>query len=218
MRAEQTRGSKDHEDSAWYEYGGRFTLELRCTGQGCGDVVMMAGVTELDEGQDVDGADHIFEVYRPRYVDPAPDMFRIPGDLDEGLRSLLREAFALYWFDQASCLARLRTFVEALLTTFRVPAFVIDKKRKRQRLSLHTRLQVFEKKKPDVAKQFKAIKWLGNAGAHASHTITRDDALDAIEIIASALRLLYESERTERLARKITKKKGPLSSVRRARS
>ena len=43
-----------------------------------------------------------------------------------------------------------------------------------------------------------AIKWLGNTGSHQSDEVTRDDILDALDLLEDALVELFE-QRTRRL-------------------
>jgi hypothetical protein len=56
-----------------------------------------------------------------------------------------------------------------------------------------------------------AIKWLGNAGSHNSTEITRDDVLDAYEIMALVLKQVLSSDEAhvKKMVKEINKKKGP---------
>jgi len=57
--------------------------------------------------------------------------------------------------------------------------------------------------------QLMALKWLGNSGSHSGE-VSRDDLLDAFEILEHALAELLEqkSERIAALAKKMTAKHG----------
>lgn len=57
-----------------------------------------------------------------------------------------------------------------------------------------------------------AIKWLGNAGSHSQKTVSRDDVIDAYELLEHILQEIY-MQKTEKLktkAQKINKMKGPV--------
>ena len=56
-----------------------------------------------------------------------------------------------------------------------------------------------------------AIKWLGNAGSHASTPLSLDDVFDAYEILEVVLNDLYENkvEFARKLAKDINKNRGP---------
>ena len=58
-----------------------------------------------------------------------------------------------------------------------------------------------------------AIKWIGNFGSHASDLLTKDDVLDAYEILELVISKLYEREdsiRVKKLSKDIVKRKKPL--------
>jgi hypothetical protein len=60
-----------------------------------------------------------------------------------------------------------------------------------------------------LGSQLMALKWLGNTASHEGG-VSRDDLLDAFEILEHNLRELIEhrSARVAELARKLTKKHG----------
>lgn len=82
----------------------------------------------------------------------------------------------------------------------------------RKPLLLHARIQLLAQKQPELANFIMAVKWIGNAGSHAS-SIARDDALDGFKILDHVLTKVFVSddEDIKRLQKKINKKKGPIS-------
>ena len=87
------------------------------------------------------------------------------------------------------------------------------KKGKFSPLSLHARLERYQKKNADVAEKLLAVKWLGNTGSHASE-LTRSDILDGFQLILYALDEVFEkkSERLKRLSNTIIKHRGPANA------
>jgi len=63
------------------------------------------------------------------------------------------------------------------------------------------------KGEPAVGAQLMALKWLGNTASHEG-SVSRDDLLDAFEILEHSLSELIEqrSARVAELARQLTKK------------
>lgn len=78
-------------------------------------------------------------------------------------------------------------------------------------MSLHSRIALYEQQNKAIATRLFAIKWLGNAGSHPGE-ITKDDVLDAYEILESILDQLYvqHEKRIDRMVSKVNKKKGPI--------
>ena len=100
--------------------------------------------------------------------------------------------------------------IDAILTNKRVKRFS-NVKGKRKLINLHDRIVEFEKKDPGIAKKLLAIKWLGNEGSHAN-TMTKNDVLDAYEILESVLDDLFVGYKkaVERKVFQINKIKKPL--------
>ena len=80
-------------------------------------------------------------------------------------------------------------------------------KGERIKISLHQRIVFYKNKNETVANHLLAIKWIGNAASHFSG-VTKDEALDAYEILEHSLDLLYNSKdrKIDSLAKKINNK------------
>lgn len=149
--------------------------------------------------------------YKPLHLMPAPAMLEIPEDASAEVRDGLRRAFALYWFDPSSSGNAIRTAIEALLDQAKIPRGRNDaQKHRRVPLSLHTRLQLYEKREPALGTPLMALKWLGNSGTH--ERLLHSDMLDAFELLDHTLAEIYRkhTKRIMRTAKAINRNKGPL--------
>lgn len=158
----------------------------------------------------------------PRFFVEAPPIFSIPDQCPNVVIRELGQAFALVWADVGSSGNRLRSAVEALLDDQKVPRRKLNKtKRKMRPLNLHERINEFRKKQPEAADLLEAVKWLGNAGSHASlMKLSWDDLLDGFELFEHVIDLIYvgRAEKMKRRAKKINKQKGPAGGAKGRRS
>jgi hypothetical protein len=146
-------------------------------------------------------------------VYPTPNIFPIPDACGNELRAELVAAFTLFWCDRGARIGKIRNAVEVMLTDLGVPRFH-RKNGKRQRLSLHARVERLKAKQSDLARSLFALKWLGNAGSHPDRMIMKDDAMDGFEILEHAIHEHYgkpHRQRITRLGSAIIRKKGPRS-------
>jgi hypothetical protein len=95
------------------------------------------------------------------------------------------------------------------LDQLRIPKSALVKGKK-QRLTLHKRIELLSKRDPDASELLLAVKWIGNAGVH-SGALTQLEVMDALDILESALESLFNSHnrRVKKLAKRINKRKGP---------
>lgn len=201
------------------DMSGRFACLFAC--HGCKEKVAVAGTLhwryESHWDNEVGEIEEIVEFYRPRYFSDAPPLFDVPGKAPKEVKEELASAFQLFWLNEEACGNRIRSSVEQLLTCNGVPkAEMIKKgtKRKRNALTLHRRIERFSKKWPDLAEQLLAIKWIGNAGSHASG-LEIDDLKDGFLLLEHVLKELYDSSRrdTLKIARTVNQKKKPRSAL-----
>lgn len=87
---------------------------------------------------------------------------------------------------------------------------MINRNKKRVKLSLHNRIEEFKKKSSALADLLMAIKWLGNAGSHIT-AITSNDILDAYEMMEHLLAEIYDppAKNLAKLAKQINQSKRP---------
>jgi hypothetical protein len=110
-----------------------------------------------------------------------------------------------------SCANRLRTAAEALLTERKVPRTTINKKHKRERITLHARIEKFKQHDAVSADLLLAIKWLGNEGSHANlDELGGEDLLNAFEFFEHLVERIYvkREEQLKKIAKGINFRKG----------
>ncbi len=212
MRVETKKSKLRHEDPRWdrdWEES-QFSCFLVC--KTCQQEVTVAGEVKVEAGPDdkepysTKYEDH----YIPRFVSPAPRIINIPKATPSELQKELQKSFQLYWLDVESCANRIRSCIEILLDHQQIKKTMINSKRKRVRLSLHSRIEEFKKKSATQANLLMAIKWLGNAGSHML-AITRNDILDAYEMMEHLLAEIYDhpAKKLAKLAKQINQSKRP---------
>jgi hypothetical protein len=156
-------------------------------------------------------------VFFPDYFSDAPAIITISTRLPPSISQHIRRSFKLFWSDAPSCANAIRTSIEELLTAHRVVKTAKKSKTSsaRRHLSLHSRIELFKARKPQLADKLFAIKWIGNAGSHID-SVERDDLLDAYEILQYVIEELYVNPHTRigALAREINRKKAPRSRKR----
>lgn len=211
---QESKASHNHDgwDPEWID--GRFSCMMVCLH--CHGEISVAGKARVQDDHHFDnqrGEVGGYEMYyRPEFFSESPHIIEIPKGTPPGVTSELEIAFRLYWVDPWACANRIRSTIEALLTTQRVPKTSRSAKNRRQFLTLHERLLRFGKKHAALSEALMAVKWLGNAGSHAA-PLTPDDILDGFEIVEHVLDKLYSTreQRAATLARAINRRKAPRS-------
>ncbi len=215
---EPEKGGKLRSETAesldWDAYGGNsysnyvFSMHMKC--DNCNETVVVSGYMSEENypsGEDME----IQRSITPVSFYPAPHIIEIPSSCPKGIVKILKESFALFWLDVASCANKIRISIEMLLNEQGIDQTKTAKKGI-EPLSLHARLGIFRKTKPDVARHLEAIKWIGNAGSHLSD-IKSDDVLTAYELLEFSLEKLYNDRenRLIQLSDEINKAKKPVS-------
>lgn len=190
----------------------RFVALLICNR--CNDPVSVAGTTRVDQ-LPPDG--EYGTVLRPTFVHPAPHLLRRPNAAPQELSRLLTRCEELFWSDFAGCSNAVRVVIEAILTHQKVPRYRTTKGGKRTPIPLHQRITSFGQKEPDLAEKMLAVKWVGNAGSHDGAAPKRNDLFDCFDLLEHVIEEVYEkrSAYLSRLAKEITRARGPLSAKKR---
>jgi hypothetical protein len=208
--------AKDHEawEPEWVE--SRFVCLLQCL---CGEFVAVVGPHGLEQGftgpvddPEVDYVDY----YEPLMFEPPLRIINIPSGVPSDVNEQILQSFRLFWCDPDAASNRIRIAIESLLDFRGVKRTSINKNRKRVKLKLHARIELFGQMGEPLSANLMAVKWLGNAGSHSSTTVTRDDVFDAYEIMEFVLSEMYDParKRVARLTKDINKTKKPRSASR----
>jgi Domain of unknown function (DUF4145) len=147
----------------------------------------------------------------PRSITPPPPMIAIPKACPKPLRDEVVAAFSLYWIDLSACLNRIRNALELLLDDLKARKWSNDKK---NRLSLHHRIENLKKKRPkleELCDRMMAVKHLGNAGSHPGINVVHEDVFDDFDILERFLEDMYSEHPGElaRTVKQINQRKGP---------
>ncbi len=210
MSSESARAS----DEEWFDHRHveyRFTALLKCDNIACGEVVPIAGLGEVEEIPDermehFEYADQFF----PTYFHPSPILISIPTTCPAPVREQLHASFSASWTDANSAANRIRVAVESLLDALRIPRTRKGKNGRRQRYSLHERIESLPPHRAEIKDLLLAIKWLGNHGTHET-TLTQESVYDALDIFEVVLTNLYSEHprRIQQLVKSVNKRRGP---------
>lgn len=212
---QETTASKDlrsHEDwdPEWIDYV--FSGVLLCINPDCSDFVSFGGTGKVEfvsyfENDGTSSKEDYEDVFEPKYFLPALHLFKIHENCLPNIRAEVISAFALFWSDVPSCANKIRIAIELLLDEQGVKKYPLGKKK--ERIKLHQRIELFRKQNPEVAENLMAIKWIGNVGSHVGK-IERVDLLDAFEILEFSLDRLYDDreKRIKKVVKEINKNKG----------
>jgi hypothetical protein len=196
---------------------GRFAALLRCDDPRCRELAAVCGDTGMDVDSDEDNGWHYVPVYRVRAISPSPLPLVVPSKTPITVRAAITAAASLLWSDPEAAVNKLRQSVEAFLSEERVPRSARQKNNTLRRLSLDQRISAYSKtpKGAPLADALRAAKWIGNAGSHTDPReggMTRDDVMEACEIIEHVLEERYSSRR-QAISKKvaaINKRRGPV--------
>lgn len=213
IHEETVESRREHNEEYWGPEHIQFVFSAwaDCTDGNCKQSYSLSGKGGVEQYiDDVHDSVDWYESFTPISVIPTLDMIEFPSKCPPSVRALLKQAFALYWADAEACASRLRSSLEALLTHIGVPALDGSKPESATQLSLHRRIEIFEKESPQLAQHLMALKWLGNSGSHG-RAVGKGDLLDALELLEFALAEILEkrSERLAQLAARLTAKHGP---------
>jgi Tfp pilus assembly protein PilO len=142
-------------------------------------------------------------------------MIQIPRKCPAPVRAEVVAAFSLYWNDRAASLNRIRNALELVLDDLKIPKSSVDKiKKKKNRLSLHNRIEKLKRMRPnlkEICERMMAVKHLGNAGSHSGVVVNHADVFDGFDILEWVLRDMYSEHPRMLLSavRQIDRRKGP---------
>jgi hypothetical protein len=175
---------------------GRFTAHLKCDFAGCGETATLAG--NYLRSWVSDGTDEgLTETsYQALSIIPSPLPFRVAPRVPRAIQEVIAEVGTLFWSDHEAAANRVREVIEAILTDLGVPTLHPSGKS----MNLHLRIDSFRKMDGKWAEQadiVEAVKWIGNEGTH--DTLTRDDVLDAFDMLETVVEDIYVRTRVELL-------------------
>ena len=211
---ETNKSKKDRDSRDWEPYwiAQHFHGTITCNNPKCREVFTIAGFVNVEEDYDEDHGQSYTDCYYPQYFFPTLHIFKIPEDTSKDIEDAILAAFKVFWIDKSSCANAIRTTVEVILNDKKVLKTELTKKKKRRNLSLHERIELFDKKNKEVANYLMAIKWIGNAGSHEGE-LTNEDLLDGFDLLKYSIEKLYTSHDKDlaQMTKKINRRRKPLT-------
>ena len=213
----QTRASVELQDNDWAgpeHIDGRFSCLMDCGH--CRNTVGATGTYLYEENPrpEAEDEDQFVKRYSVRYFTESPFLVEIPESTPQPIVDELLASFRLFWNDPPACANRIRSAVEKLLTSQKIPqtSGKLGSNGRRQFLKLHVRIERYRIKRPEIADKLMAVKWIGNAGSHSS-PLTTEDTLDGYEIVDWVLDSLFAKRhrRALSLSKAINRRRGPRS-------
>ena len=174
----------------------------------CGETVAIVGLGHVvDHFSTHTGSHYVLEVW-PDFISPPIPIVHVPQGTPEAVNNALRRSFGLYWSNPGAAATTIRQAVELMLDVFGVSRE--SNAARPARLSLHRRLGILAETDIDTADRLRAIKWIGNSGAHDS-VLKHEDTLDAYEILEHVLDEKFHERhaRVALLTAKINAARGP---------
>lgn len=192
-----------------------FNARLTCTNTKCGEQIMAlgSGIVMEEPVEDERGNYDLAYVncYTVKYFYPTLKIIQVPTQTPESILVPLEQSFALFFCDSDACGNKIRISIEALLDEEGVDSTKQNKKGKEIRINLHDRIELMQADE-STKTHLEAIKWLGNAASHEVQGLSKQDTLDAYEILRFVLNTLYDDSeaRINKLAAGIKAAKGPV--------
>lgn len=193
----------------------RFCATMCCQNSTCGEVFLAIGDIQVRSAPDeFSDQEDYFELYVPKFIHPALNLFNIPGEVPLNIDREIRAAFGLFWTNKPAAIGRLRAALELVLDNLRIPRRTLSNKRRFVRISLHDRIIGFKNKEPELGKKLLALKWFGNEGVHTSADAISatgpEDMFDVFDILEDVLIKLYDTNklRLDRATNRLIQRKG----------
>ena len=182
-----------------------------CTNPACQETVFNIGTCSVDSSASYDEGDYeqkYFDIYTPRFFVPHLNIFQIPKNTPDNIKSSIESSFELFFANPSSSAGHIRIALEQFIDYFRVKRFD-TRNGKRYSVSLHRRIELLPTKLNSIKELLFAVKWLGNDASHVGG-VSIDDVMDAYDIFESVLDEVFskKSKETKKLARVINKNKG----------
>ncbi len=213
-QAEEAASREARQHFAWDPdwVAGVFTCHLRCNNPRCKEWVVCCGRYRNVEDSNEAGEPCYPSEFRPTYFQPAPPVFSMPNDCLEEIGEAVRAAFAVAWSDPFSAANRIRTSLERILDSAKIPRST-RKNGRQSRHSLHARIEMLGRKLNDkeLHSMMMAVKWLSNAGSHGAD-LSVDALFDGFDLLEHVLRRQYDRSEAEllRKSKAINRRKGPV--------
>lgn len=214
--SEESIDTKRLHEEEWFEVEHvrlNFACTLRCVN--CEEKVFVVGEGRLREHYYEDdkkpngwGRD-VIESFTPTFFQSPLQLIEYASDTPEDVVFALGKASAVYFSNPSACCNNIRIAAEDILSSLGVPERLDGNG---VRLSFKNRIDRLPVERQHANVLFDALRWLGNHGSHAGGAITKEQALEAFEIMELLLEEVFSNRRRElrELALAINNAKGPI--------
>lgn len=212
LAIEETGPSKAaHAHEAWEPewIENRFVGFLECSMPACKELVTVSGTSGISHDQ-VDWDEWVTtQHFKVAMLSPAPMAISYPEKTPQPIVDALGKASMLFWSSPESAANHIRQSVEALMDDAGFP----EKAPSGGFVALHNRIENFQNTDKENGDVLLATKWLGNGGSHVGG-VSRDDVLDAFDMIEFVLENRYGTTKAELMAKvaAVNAAKGPVKS------
>jgi len=182
----------------WIEY--HFIGTLTCSA--CKDNTFFTGVGTVFDFQNPETGEHEPEdLFKPKYFLPALSLLEIPSKCPESVSKIIHESFSIAWSSFSGAGSLVRASTEELMKEI---APDIEG-------TLGNKINSYAERDQVSGELLKAIKWLGNTGAHKAD-LEEHDLASAYKILELVLKNLFceKSKEVANIAKIINEAKGPV--------
>lgn len=205
-----SKAAHEHEDwdPEWTE--NRFLGFLECSMPACKDLATVSGTAGISVDQ-VDWNQWVTtQHFKVEMLSPTPIAISYPVTTPQPILDALGKASMLIWSSPESAANHIRQAVEALMANAGFP----EKTALGAYIPLHSRIVQFQAADKENGDVLLATKWLGNGGSHLGG-VSRDDVLDAFDMIEFVLENRYGTTKAKLMAKvaAVNAAKGPVKTA-----
>jgi hypothetical protein len=173
---------------------GVFTGRLFCGN--CRENVFVSGTSSTDIEYDEDTGTNYYAVVQPRFFIPTLRLIDVDERVPSRIHQLIDAACSVFWCSGESCINRLRCVTEEILTFLQIPASTDNG----AFITLHHRIEKIADEHKNVRDALMAAKHMGNDASHGAFEVTREEVLDAFEVVEYCLAELFPVDRSNVLS------------------
>lgn len=169
---------------------GVFSGRLLCGN--CLENVFVSGLSTTGIDFDPETGTDYFVIIEPRFFIPAPPLIEVDARVPKRIAELVDTAATVFWSSHEACINRLRCVTEEILNFLGIKA----RTESGAYISLHDRVEKIEDAHKTVRDALMAAKHMGNDASHGSFLATREEVLDAFEVLEYCIAELFPVDRS----------------------
>lgn len=182
-----------------------FSCLLRCTNSLCLEVVACSGYGAFNDEyyEDQFGNYHMVgykDYYYPKYFHPHLCLFNIPELCPNSVKQAIEESFATFFSSITATTNSIRISIEALLREHEISST----NERGKFIPLHRRIENISETSElySFKDQLLTLKYMGNDGSHNESEVSKEDIVDAYEVLSDILETIYPEKKDINVALK----------------